>query len=95
MEILPSNVVNDQLVTVGVPSECLSAKICGSWSSDKFAKRATCELFSALFLLLVGSGPIRSMPIKKIGQFFAGFFHISKRRKTALQLNRTETLKPG
>ena len=25
----------------------------------------------------------------------AGFFHISKRRKTALQLNRTETLKPG
>ena len=25
----------------------------------------------------------------------AGFFHISKRRKTALQLNRTETLKTG
>ena len=32
---------------------------------------------------------------RKIGQFFAGFFHISKRRKTALQLKRTETLKPG
>ena len=32
---------------------------------------------------------------RKIGQFFAGFFHISKRRKTAPQLNRTETLKPG
>ena len=32
---------------------------------------------------------------RKIGQFFAGFFHISKRRKTALQLNKTETLKPG
>ena len=31
---------------------------------------------------------------RKVGQFFAGFFHISKRRKTALQLNRTETLKP-
>ena len=45
MEILPSNVVNDQLVTVGVPSECLSAKICGSWSSEKFAKSATCEFF--------------------------------------------------
>ena len=44
MEILPSNVVNDQLVTV-VPSECLSAKICGSWSPDKFAKSATCEFF--------------------------------------------------
>ena len=32
---------------------------------------------------------------RKIGQFFAGFFHISKRRKTALQLNRKENLKPG
>ena len=32
---------------------------------------------------------------RKIGKFFAGFFHISKRRKTAPQLNRTETLKPG
>ena len=28
-----------------VPSECLSAKICCSWSSDKFAKRATSEFF--------------------------------------------------
>ena len=67
MEILPSNVINDQLVTVGVPSECLSAKICGSWSSDKFAKRATCEFFSALFLLLVRLGPKRSMSIGKLG----------------------------
>ena len=52
-----------------VPSECLSAKICCSWSSDKFAKRATCEFFfnSVLFLLLVGSGPKRSMPIEKLG----------------------------
>ena len=32
---------------------------------------------------------------RKIGQFFVGFFHISKRKKTALQLNRKETLKPG
>ena len=31
----------------------------------------------------------------KIGKFFAGFFHISKIRKTALQLNKKETLKPG
>ena len=30
---------------------------------------------------------------RKIGQFFAGFFHISKRRKTSLNLNRKETLK--
>ena len=36
---------------------------------DKFAKRATCEFFlnSALFLLLVGSGPKRAMPIEKLG----------------------------
>ena len=62
------------LMTSGVcsvPSECLSAKICCSWSSDKFAKRATCEFFlnSALFLLLVGSGPKRSMPTEKLGSY--------------------------
>ena len=59
-EILPLNVVKDQLVTFFGPSECLSAKICCSWSSDKFAKRATWEFFSALFLFLVGSGPKRA-----------------------------------
>ena len=53
------------------------------------------SFFSALFLLLVGSGPKKSMPIEKIGQFFAGFFHNSKIRKTASQLNRTGTQKPG
>ena len=36
-------------------------------SSDKFAKRATCEFFSAWFLLFVGSGPKRSIPIEKLG----------------------------
>ena len=39
---------------------------------DKFAKRATCDLFFfnlALFLLLVGSGPKRSMSIEKWGSF--------------------------
>ena len=56
-EILPLHVINDQLVTFFVLSECFSAKICCCWSSDKFAKRATYEFFSALFLLLVGSGP--------------------------------------
>ena len=40
-----------------------------SLPADKFAKRATCEFFSALFLLLVGSGPKRSMPIEKLGSF--------------------------
>ena len=33
----------------------------------KFAKRATCKFFSGLFLLLVGSGPKKSMPIEKLG----------------------------
>ena len=50
-----------------VLNECLSAKICGSWSSDKFAQQATCEFFSAFVLLLVGSGPKRSMSIEKLG----------------------------
>ena len=36
-------------------------------ASEKFAKRATCEFFSAFFFLLpVGSGPKRSMPIEKL-----------------------------
>ena len=37
------------------------------YASDKFAKRATYEFFSALFLLLVGSGPKKSMAIEKLG----------------------------
>ena len=52
-EILPLNFVNDQSVTFFVPSECLSAKICCSSSSDKSAKRATCEFFSASFFCLL------------------------------------------
>ena len=75
-----------------VPSECLSAEICCSWSSDKFAKRVTCEFFfnSTLFLLLVWIRTLRVKADRKIGQFFAGFFHILKRRKTALQLKRRQ-----
>ena len=37
------------------------------YASDKFARRATCEFFSALFLSLVGSGPKSSVPIEKLG----------------------------
>ena len=33
----------------------------------KFAKRATCKFSSALFLLLDGWGPKKSMPIEKLG----------------------------
>ena len=57
-------------------------------NSCQFATRATSEFFSGLSLMLVGSGLKRSM-------LFAGLFHISKRRKAALQLHKTETLKPG
>ena len=32
--------------------------------------------------------------IEEIGQFSAGFFHISKRRKTSLKLNRKENYLP-
>ena len=85
-EILPLYVVNDQLVTFFVPIECLSAKICYSWSSDKFAKRATCEFFSALFLLLVGSGPKRSMPIEKLGSssLVSSIFQIERKLHCSL-----------
>ena len=48
-----------------------------------------------LFLLLVGSGPKNVNAERKIGQFFADFFHILTTRKTALQLNRTATLQPS
>ena len=44
--------------------------------------------FLALFLLLVGSGPKRSTPIEKLGSSLL----VSS---TALQFNRTATLKPG
>ena len=86
-EILPLNVVNDQLVTFLFPVNVyLSAKICCSWSSDKFAKRATCEFFSALFLLLVGSGPKRSMPIEKLGSFslVSSIFQIERKLHCSL-----------
>ena len=69
-EILPLNVVDDQwpVGVCSVPSECLSAKICCSWSSTNLWNAQLASFFfnSALFLLLVGSGPNRSMPIEKL-----------------------------
>ena len=67
-EILPLNVVNDQLVSFLVSSECLSF----GQNLLQLVFRQICEtcnlrVFSALFLLLVGSGPKRSMPIEKLG----------------------------
>ena len=67
-EILPLNVVDDQLVSVLFPMNVSRPKYLLQLVFDKFAKRATCEFFfhSALFLLLVGPGPKRSMPIEKL-----------------------------
>ena len=65
-EILPLNVVNDQLVI-----------FCSQWMSFgqnllQLVFRQICEtcnlrVFSALFLLLVGWGPKRTMPTEKLG----------------------------
>ena len=64
-------------------------------ASEKFAKRATCEFFSAFFFVACWIRTQKVNADRKIEQFFTGFFHISKRRETALQLNRTKTLKPS
>ena len=67
-EILPLNVVDDQLVSVLFPVNVFRPKFAAA------GLRQICEtrylrvfLNSALFLLLVGSGPKRSMPIEKLG----------------------------
>ena len=83
-EILPLHVINDQLVTFFVPSECLSAKICCSWSSEKIAKRAICEFFRVYFCCLLDKD-LKGQCRKKNWVVLRWF----------LPLNRTETLKPG
>ena len=94
-KILPLNVINDQLVTF----------FCSQWMSfgQNFLQlvfRQICEtgnlrVFLGFSFVACWIRIWKVNADRKIGQFFAGFFHISKRRKTALQLNRTETLKPG
>ena len=64
-------------------------------NSCQFAKRATSEFFSGLSLMLVGSGLKRSMPIEKLGSSSLVSSIFQREVKTALQLYRTETLKPG
>ena len=64
------------------------------YDSDKFAKRATCEFFSALFLLLVGSGPKRSMPIEKFGSSSLVSFIFQREGKLHCSLTGGK-LKPG
>ena len=57
----------EQLIHLTDNCEWKAQNLRRKWSSNEFAKRATCEFFSALFLLLVGSGPKWSMPIEKLG----------------------------
>ena len=65
-EILPFNVDNDQWVTFFVPSECLSAKFAAAGLLINL-RNVQFASFLDLFLLLIGSGPKRSMPIEKLG----------------------------
>ena len=67
-EILPLNVVDDQLVSVLFPVNVFQSKFAAA------RLRQICETLnlrvfsdSALFLLLVGWRPKRSMPIEKLG----------------------------
>ena len=66
LKIYGENGENQSQMNSSVTKKCFKSQRPGL-PADKFAKRATCEFFSALFLLLVGSGPKRSMPIEKLG----------------------------
>ena len=68
-EILPFNVVDDQLVSVLFPVNVFRPKFAAA-GLRQICKTRNLRVFflnSVLFLLLVGSGPKRSMPIEKLG----------------------------
>ena len=62
-EILPLNVVNGQLVSFLFPVNVFRPVI----ATAGLPTNLRVFLNSALFMLLVGSGPKRSMPIEKLG----------------------------
>ena len=67
-EILPLNVVDDQLVSVLFPVNVFRQKFAAAGLPTNLRNVQLASFFnSALFLLLVGSGPKRSMPIQKLG----------------------------
>ena len=68
-EILPLNVVDDQLVSVLFPVNVCRPKFAAAGLPTNLRNAQLASFFfnSALFLLLVGSGPKRSMPIEKLG----------------------------
>ena len=66
-EILPLNVVDDQLVSVLFPVNVFRPKFAAADLRQICETRNLRVFFnSALFLPLVGSGPKRSMPIEKL-----------------------------
>ena len=67
-EILPLNVVDDRLVSVLFPVNVFRPKFPAAGLRQICETRYLRVFFfnSALFLLLVGSGPKRSMPIEKL-----------------------------
>ena len=88
---LPLNVVDDQLVSVLFPVNVFRPKFAAAGLPTNLRNTQLASFFnSALYLLLVGSGPKKVNADTKIGQFFAGFFHVLKRRKTALRLKRRQ-----
>ena len=90
-EILPLNVVDDQLVSVLFPVNVFRPKFAAAGLRQICETRKLRVFFnSALFLLLVGSGPKRSMPIEKLGSSSLVLFHILKTRKSTLQLKRRQ-----
>ena len=54
-------------MTFFVASECLSAKIAEAGLPTNLRKAQLACFFLALFLLLAGSVPKKSMPIEKLG----------------------------
>ena len=68
-EILPLNVVYGQLVSVLFPVNVFRPKFAAA-SLRQICETRNLRVFffhSTLFLLLVGSGPKRSIPIEKLG----------------------------
>ena len=89
-EILPLNVVDDQLVSVLFPMNVFRPKFAAA-GLRQICETRNLRVFvnSALFLLLVGSGPKRSMPIEKLA-VLRSFIPYFKEKESALQLKRRQ-----
>ena len=82
-EILPLNVVDDQLVSVLFPVNVFRPKFAAA-GLRQICETRNLRVFWLYFCCLLD----QHLKVNADGQFFAGFFHILKRRKSALQLKR-------